>query len=104
MPKLVIELGLVWSIGRLGAIAREQGQVSEVSELHREALRLAQAAGDDHDAAVQLNDLCFLAWLSEDLDTAEVIGPDALCRMRELGDQAGDLGVDQLGYYGALSR
>jgi hypothetical protein len=33
--------------------------------------------------------LCFLAWLSEDLDTAEAIGPDALRRMRELGDQEG---------------
>jgi predicted ATPase/DNA-binding XRE family transcriptional regulator len=81
--------GLVWSIGRLGAIAREQGRYQKSAELHREALRLAQAAGDDHDAAVQLNYLCFLAWLSEDLDTAQVIGPDALCRMRELGDQAG---------------
>jgi predicted ATPase/DNA-binding XRE family transcriptional regulator len=81
--------GLVWSIGRLGAIAREQGRYQKSAELHREALRLAQGAGDDHDATVQLNYLCFLAWLSEDLDTAEVIGPDALRRMRELGDQEG---------------
>src|SRR4030095_9143209 len=42
-----------------------------------------------HDAAFQLTFLCFLAWLSEDLDTAEAIGPDALRRMRELGDQEG---------------
>jgi len=81
--------GLVWSIGRLGAIAREQGRYEKSAELHREALRLAQETGDDHDAAVQLNYLCFLAWLSEDWDTAEVIGPDALRRMRELGDQEG---------------
>ncbi|HZL75373.1 MAG TPA: tetratricopeptide repeat protein, partial [Propionibacteriaceae bacterium] len=81
--------GLVWSIGRLGAIAREQGRYQKSAELHREALRLAQEAGDDHDAAVQLNYLCFLAWLSEDLDTAEAIGPDALRQMRELGDQEG---------------
>jgi predicted ATPase len=81
--------GLVWSIGRLGAIAREQGRYEKSAELHREALRLAQEAGDDHDAAVQLNYLCFLAWLSEDLDTAETIGPDVLRRMRELGDQEG---------------
>jgi predicted ATPase/DNA-binding XRE family transcriptional regulator len=81
--------GLIWSIGRLGAIAREQGSYQRSAELHHEALRLAQEAGDDHDAAVQLNYLCFLAWLSEDLDTAEAIGPDALRRMRELGDQEG---------------
>ena len=81
--------GLVWSIGGLGAIAREQGRYEKSAELHREALRLAQETGDDHDAAVQLNYLCFLAWLSEDLDTAEAIGPDALRRMRELGDQEG---------------
>ena len=81
--------GLVWSIGRLGAIAREQGRYAESAELHREALRLAQEVGDDHDAALQLNYLCFLAWLSEDLDTAEAIGPDVLRRMRELGDQQG---------------
>ncbi|HET8914398.1 MAG TPA: tetratricopeptide repeat protein, partial [Propionibacteriaceae bacterium] len=81
--------GLIWSIGRLGAIAREQGRYERSAELHREALRLAQEAGDDHDAAVQLNYLCFLAWLSEDLDTAEAIGPDALRRMRELGDHEG---------------
>ncbi|HZL74162.1 MAG TPA: tetratricopeptide repeat protein, partial [Propionibacteriaceae bacterium] len=81
--------GLVLSIGRLGAIAREQGRYEMSAELHREALRLAQGAGDDHDAAVQLNYLCFLAWLSEDLDTAEAIGPDALRQMRELGDQEG---------------
>ena len=64
-------VGLVWSIGRLGAIAREQGMYEKSAELHREALRLAQEAGDDHAAAVQLNYLCFLAWLSGDLDTAE---------------------------------
>jgi predicted ATPase/DNA-binding XRE family transcriptional regulator len=81
--------GVVWSIGRLGAIAREQGRYDKSAELHREALRLAQEAGDDHDAAIQLNYLCFLAWLSEDLDTAEALGPDALGRMRELGDQEG---------------
>ena len=81
--------GLASSIGRLGAIAREQGRYQKSAELHREALRLAQEAGDDHDAAVQLNYLCFLAWLSGDLDTAEAIGPDALRRMRELGDQEG---------------
>jgi tetratricopeptide (TPR) repeat protein len=81
--------GLVWSIGRLGAIAREQGNYEKSAELHREALRLAQEAGDDHDAAVQLNYLCFLAWLSTDLDTAEALGPDVLRRMRELGDQEG---------------
>jgi predicted ATPase len=81
--------GLVWSIGRLGAIAREQGRYEKSAELHREALRLAEEAGDDHDAAVQLNYLCFLAWLSQDLDTAEAIGPDVLRRMRELGDQEG---------------
>ena len=81
--------GLAWSIGRLGAIAREQGRYEESAELHREALRLAQEAGDDHDAAVQLNYLCFLAWLSGDLDTAETLGPDVLRRMRELGDQEG---------------
>ena len=81
--------GLVWSIGRLGAIAREQGNYESSAELHREALRLAQEAGDDHDAAVQLNYLCFLAWLSMDLDTAEALGPDVLRRMRELGDQEG---------------
>jgi predicted ATPase/DNA-binding XRE family transcriptional regulator len=81
--------GLVWSIGRLGAIAREQGSYDKSAELHREALRLAQEAGDDHDAAVQLNYLCFLAWLSGDLDTAEKLGPDVLRRMRELGDQEG---------------
>jgi predicted ATPase/DNA-binding XRE family transcriptional regulator len=81
--------GQAWSIGRLGAIAREQGRYEMSAELHREALRLAREAGDDHDAAVQLNYLCFLAWLSEDLDTAESIGPDALRRMRELGDQEG---------------
>ena len=52
-------------------------------------MRLAQEAEDDHDAAVQLNYLCFLTWLSEDLDTAEAIGPEALSRMRELGDQRG---------------
>src|SRR5215218_8872731 len=62
-------VGLVWSIGRLGAIAREQGRYAE--------------------SAVQLNYLCFLAWLSEDLDTAEALGPDVLRRMRELGDQQG---------------
>jgi predicted ATPase/DNA-binding XRE family transcriptional regulator len=83
------QAGLVWSIGRLGAIAREQGRYEQSAELHREALRLAEQAGDDHDAAVQLNYLCFLAWLSKDLDTAEAIGPDALRRMRELGDQEG---------------
>jgi predicted ATPase/DNA-binding XRE family transcriptional regulator len=81
--------GLVWSIGRLGAIAREQGWYDKSAELHREALKLAQEAGDDHDAAVQLNFLCFLAWLSGDLDTAESLGPDVLRRMRELGDQEG---------------
>jgi predicted ATPase/DNA-binding XRE family transcriptional regulator len=81
--------GLVWSIGRLGAIAREQGRYQESAGLHRKALRLAQEAGDDHDAAVQLNYLCFLAWLTEDLDTAEAIGPEALRRMRELGDHEG---------------
>ena len=81
--------GLVWSIGRLGTIAREQGRYQKSAELHGEALRLAQEAGDDHDVAVQLNYLCFLAWLSQDLHTAEVIGPDALRRMRELGDQEG---------------
>ena len=37
--------GLVWSIGRLGAIAREQGRYEQSAELHREALRLAQEAG-----------------------------------------------------------
>ncbi len=82
-------VGLVWSIGRLGAIAREQGMYEKSAELHREALRLAQEAGDDHAAAVQLNYLCFLAWLSGDLDTAEKLGPDVLRRMRELGDQEG---------------
>jgi predicted ATPase len=81
--------GLVWSIGTLGAIAREQGRYETSAELHGEALRLAQEAGDDHDAAVQQNYLCFLAWLREDLDTAETIGPDVLRRMRELGDQEG---------------
>jgi predicted ATPase/DNA-binding XRE family transcriptional regulator len=81
--------GLVWSIGRLGAIAREQGNYEKSAEVHREALRLAQEAGDDHDAAVQLNYLCFLAWLNTDLDTAEALGPDVLRRMRELGDQEG---------------
>jgi predicted ATPase/DNA-binding XRE family transcriptional regulator len=81
--------GLVWSIGRLGTIAREQGGYEKSAELHREALRLAQETGDDHDAAVQLNYLCFLAWLSGDLDTAEKTGPDVLRRMRELGDQEG---------------
>jgi predicted ATPase/DNA-binding XRE family transcriptional regulator len=81
--------GLVWSIGRLGAIAREQGRYEKSAELHREAMRLAQEVGDDHDAAVQLNYLCFLAWLSGDLDTAEKLGPDVLRRMRELGDQEG---------------
>jgi predicted ATPase/DNA-binding XRE family transcriptional regulator len=81
--------GLIRSIGRLGAIAREQGRYETSAELHREALRLAHDAGDDHDAAVQLNYLSFLAWLSGDLDTAESIGPDALRRMRELGDQEG---------------
>ena len=70
-------------------MAREQGRYAESAKLHREALRLAQEAGDDHDSAVQLNYLCFLAWLSEDLDTAEAIGPDVLRRMRELGDQQG---------------
>jgi predicted ATPase/DNA-binding XRE family transcriptional regulator len=81
--------GMIWSIGRLGAIAREQGRYQESAELHRQALRLAQEAGDDHDAAVQLNYLCFLAWLTEDLDTAEAVGPEALRSMRELGDQEG---------------
>jgi predicted ATPase/DNA-binding XRE family transcriptional regulator len=81
--------GLVWSIGRLGAIAREQGRYDQSAELHREALRLAQEAGEDHDAAVQLNYLCFLAWLSGDLNAAESLGPDVLRRMRELGDQEG---------------
>ena len=81
--------GLVWSIGRLGAIAREQGRYEQSAELHREALRLAQEAGEDHDAAVQLNYLCFLAWLSGDLKAAERLGPDVLRRMRELGDQEG---------------
>src|SRR5512133_169732 len=81
--------GLVWSIGRLGASAREQGNYEQSAELHRDALRLAQEAGDDHDAAVQLNYLCFLAWLSTDLDTAESLGPDVLRRMRELDDQEG---------------
>jgi tetratricopeptide (TPR) repeat protein len=81
--------GLVWSIGRLGAIAHEQGNYQRSAELHREALRLAEEAGDDHDAAVQLNYLCLLAWLSTDLDTAKSLGPDVLRRMRELGDQEG---------------
>ena len=81
--------GLVWSIGRLGAIAREQGRYEKSAELHREAMRLAQEIGDDHDAAVQLNYLCFLAWLSGDLDKAEKLGPEVLRRMRELGDQEG---------------
>ena len=81
--------GLVWSIGRLGAIAREQGRYEMSAELHRDAFRVAQEAGDDHDAAVQLNYLCFLAWLSGDLDTAEALGPDVLRRMRDLGDQEG---------------
>ena len=81
--------GLVWSIGRLGAIAREQGNYQRSAELHREALELAQDAGDDHGAAVQLNYLSFLAWLSGDLDTAERLGPDVLRRMRELGDHEG---------------
>ena len=81
--------GLVWSIGRLGAIAREQGRYETSAALHREAFRVAQEAGDDHDAAVQLNYLCFLAWLSGDLAAAEALGPDALRRMRELGDQEG---------------
>ncbi len=82
-------VGLVWSIGRLGAIAREQGSYDKSAELHREALQLAEETGDDHDAAVQLNYLCFLAWLSGDLDTAEQLGRDVLRRMRELGDQEG---------------
>jgi hypothetical protein len=81
--------GLVSSVGRLGAIAREQGRYDHSAELHREALRLAQEAGNDHDAAVQLNYLCFLAWLSGDLVEAEALGPDVLRRMRELGDQEG---------------
>ena len=81
--------GLVWSIGRLGAIAREQDSYDKSAELHREALQLAEETGDDHDAAVQLNYLCFLAWLSGDLDTAEQLGRDVLRRMRELGDQEG---------------
>ena len=81
--------GLVWSTGRLGAIAREQGSYDKSAELHREALQLAEETGDDHDAAVQLNYLCFLAWLSGDLDTAEQLGRDVLRRMRELGDQEG---------------
>jgi predicted ATPase/DNA-binding XRE family transcriptional regulator len=81
--------GLVWSIGRLGSIARELGRYEQSAELHGEALRLAQEAGDDHEAAVQLNYLCFLAWLSGDLDTAETLGPDVLRRMNELGDQEG---------------
>jgi predicted ATPase/DNA-binding XRE family transcriptional regulator len=81
--------GLVWSIGRLGAIAREQGKYDKSAELHREALQLAEEAEDDHDAAVQLNYLCFLAWLSGDLNTAERLGPDVLRKMRELGDQEG---------------
>ena len=33
--------GLAWSIGRLGAIAREQGNYERSAALHREALRLA---------------------------------------------------------------
>ena len=51
-----------------GAIAREQGRYEQSAELHREALRLAQEAARDHDAAVQLNYLLLPASLSGDLD------------------------------------
>ena len=55
--------------------------------------------------AVQLNYLCFLAWLSGDLNAAEHLGPDVLLRMRELGDQEGVIwALINLGMDGSLPK
>lgn len=62
--------GQLWALGRLGAIARERGAYREATTRHEEAMAIARSLGDAHEICGQLNQLCFAAWLSNDLASA----------------------------------
>ena len=81
--------GVAWSNARLGSIARELGDYDRSEALHRTAMALSKAAGDDHGEASQLNFLCFVTWIRGRIAEAEPLGREALNRMRALGDTEG---------------
>ena len=92
------EQELVGPLSVLGVVASGQGDHQRALSVHEEAGQLAQKAGDGFGFAISLNNQAYEAWLTDDVDRAEVLWDECLAAAREAGtSEVAALAISGLG-------